>query len=64
MYVYIYIYIYMYVYIYIVSLFAQELKTKIVWNKKVIMKKKDKLYVKLKGYDYLINGWIDEKDII
>ena len=56
--------IYTYIYIYIVSLFAQELKTKIVWNKKVIMKKKDKLYVKWKGYDYLFYSWIDEKDII
>ena len=31
---------------------------------KVIKKKGDKLYFKLKGYDSSFNGWIDKKDLI
>ena len=31
---------------------------------KVIKKKEDKLYVKLKGYDSSFNSWIDKKDLI
>ena len=31
---------------------------------KVIKRKGDKLYFKLKGYDNSINSWIDKKDII
>ena len=31
---------------------------------KVIKRKGDKLYVKLKGYDSSFNSWIDRKDII
>ena len=31
---------------------------------KVIKKKGNKLYVKWKGYDNLLNSWIDKKDII
>ena len=31
---------------------------------KVIQKKGDKLYVKLKGYDCSFNSWIDKKDLI
>ena len=30
---------------------------------KVIKKKRDKLYVKWKGYNSLYNSWIDKKDI-
>ena len=29
---------------------------------KVIKRKEDKLYVKLKGYDNLFNSWIDKND--
>ena len=31
---------------------------------KVIRRKRDKLYVKWKGYDNSSNSWIDKKDII
>ena len=31
---------------------------------KVIKRKKDKLYVKWKGYDSSFNSWIDKKDIV
>ena len=31
---------------------------------KVIKRKGDKLYVKLKGYDNLFNSWIDKKDLV
>ena len=31
---------------------------------KVIKKKRDKLYVKWKGYDNSFNSWIDKKDLI
>ena len=31
---------------------------------KVIKRKGDKLYVKLKGYDSSFNSWIDKKDIL
>ena len=31
---------------------------------KVIKKKGDKLYVKWKGYNNLLNSWIDKKDIV
>ena len=31
---------------------------------KVIKRKGDKLYFKLKGYDNSINSWIDKKDVI
>ena len=31
---------------------------------KEITRKRDKLYVKWKGYNNLINGWIDKKDMI
>ena len=31
---------------------------------KVIKKKGDKLYVKLKGYDNSFNSWIDKKDLV
>ena len=31
---------------------------------KVIKRKGDKMYVKWKGYDNSLNGWIDEKDLI
>ena len=31
---------------------------------KVIKKKEDKLYVKLKGYDSSFNSWIDKKDLM
>ena len=31
---------------------------------KVIKKKEDKSYVKLKGYDSSFNSWIDKKDLI
>ena len=30
----------------------------------VIKKKRDKLYVKWKGYDHSFNSWIDKKDLI
>ena len=31
---------------------------------KVIRKKRDKLYVKRKGYDNSFNSWINKKDIL
>ena len=31
---------------------------------KVIKKKGDKLYVKLKGYDNSFNSWMDKKDLV
>ena len=31
---------------------------------KVLKRKGDKLYVKLKGYDNRFNSWIDKKDLI
>ena len=31
---------------------------------KVIKRKDDKLYVKWKGYDNSLNGWIDKKDVV
>ena len=31
---------------------------------KVIEKKRDKLYVKWKGYDNSFNSWIDKKDLV
>ena len=31
---------------------------------KVINRKCDKLYIKLKGYDKFFNSWIDKKDIV
>ena len=31
---------------------------------KVINRKGDKLYVKLKGYDNSFNSWVDKKDIV
>ena len=31
---------------------------------KIIKRKGDKLYVKWKGYDSCLNGWIDEKDLV
>ena len=31
---------------------------------KVIKKKRDKLYVKWKGYDDSFNSWIDKKDLV
>ena len=31
---------------------------------KIIKKKGDKLYVKWKGYNNLLNSWIDKKDIV
>ena len=31
---------------------------------KVIKRKSDKLYVKLKGYDNSFNSWIDKKDLV
>ena len=31
---------------------------------KVIKKKGDNLYVKLKGYDSSFNSWVDKKDLI
>ena len=31
---------------------------------KVITRKRDKLYVKWKGYDSSFNSWIDKKDIL
>ena len=31
---------------------------------KVIERKSDKLYVKWKGYDNSVNGWIDKNDIV
>ena len=31
---------------------------------KVIKKKRDKLYVKWKGYNNSFNSWIDKKDIL
>ena len=31
---------------------------------KVIKRKGDKLYVKLKGYDSSFNSWIDKKEIL
>ena len=31
---------------------------------KVIMRKIDKLYVQRKGYNNLINSWINKKDIV
>ena len=34
------------------------------WIEKVIKKKRDKLYIKWKGYDNSFNGWIDKKDIV
>ena len=37
---------------------------KILELEKVIKRKGDKFYVKLKGYNNLFNGWIDKKDII
>ena len=33
-------------------------------TEKVIKKKRDKLYVKWKGYDNSFNNWIDKKDIV
>ena len=33
-------------------------------TEKVIKKRRDKLYVKWKGYDNLFNSWIDKKDVI
>ena len=31
---------------------------------KVIIRKRDKLYVNWKGYDNSFNSWIDKKDIV
>ena len=36
----------------------------IVINKKVINKKRNKLYVKWKGYSDSFNSWIDKKNIV
>ena len=33
------------------------------WIKKILKRKGDKLYVRWKGYDDLINSWIDKKDL-
>ena len=33
-------------------------------NEKVIKRKGDKLYIKLKVYDNSFNSWIDKKDIV
>ena len=33
-------------------------------TEKVIKRKGDELYVKWKGYDNLLNSWIDKKDIL
>ena len=33
-------------------------------SEKVIKRKGDKLYVKLKSYDNSFNSWIDKKDIV
>ena len=42
----------------------QKTNQKVFRFKKVIKKKFDKLYVKLKGYDSSFNSWIDKKDIV
>ena len=33
-------------------------------TEKVIKNRRDKLYVKWKGYDNLFNSWVDKKDVI
>ena len=33
------------------------------WIKKILKRKGDKLYVRWKGYDDLINSWIYKKDL-
>ena len=50
----------------------KKVKNTVLWTyiteeviiEKVIKKKGDKLYVKLKGYDNLFNSWIDKKRYI
>ena len=39
-------------------------KKQIKKNLELKNKKGDKLYVKWKGYDSLINSWIDKKDMV
>ena len=34
------------------------------WNKKVVKRKDDKLYVKRKGYDNSFKSWIDKKILL
>ena len=41
-----------------------EDKSQRLWNKKIIKRKWDKLYIKSKGYDNLFNSWIDKKVIL
>ena len=49
------------------SFYEQELRKtdqKEFRTEKVINKKRDKLYLKWKGYDNSFNSWINKKDII
>ena len=38
-------------------------KAKRIYDRKVIKKKGNKLYVKWRGYDYSFNSWIDKNDV-
>ena len=42
----------------------QKPNQKLFRIKKVIKKKREKLYVKQKGYNNLFSKWIDKKDIV
>ena len=39
-------------------------QSRIIQNRKSLKKKRDKLYVKWKGYDNRFNSWIDKKDLM
>ena len=43
---------------------SKKTKQKEYRIEKVIKRKDDKLYVKWKGYDNSLNGWIDKKDVV